>query len=249
MPRHHISLLIALSFSTTIAQASLDPQTSPDPLASLDHAKPCELSTKADALCTAKIDDLHPTQISVGMIEVKAKEHKLGKMSKQQLDKYLFENPEPAVVGPGGKLYIIDHHHLARALYDIGEDATYCKISANFSDLDTEDFWKKMDENHWVYPYDENGHGPLSYASIPHTVADLKDDPYRSLAAAVRDAGGYDKTIAPFAEFQWADFFRPKISASELEKDFDQAVEMGVKLAQSSEAQDLPGYIGARNQK
>jgi len=32
---------------------------------------------------------------------------------------------EPVIIGPGGIFYITDHHHLARALYEIGVSTTY----------------------------------------------------------------------------------------------------------------------------
>lgn len=37
-----------------------------------------------------------------------------------KLQEFLKANPVPCVVGPGGTLYLIDHHHLARALYNLG---------------------------------------------------------------------------------------------------------------------------------
>ncbi|WP_408193143.1 ParB/Srx family N-terminal domain-containing protein [Paraburkholderia strydomiana] len=51
-------------------------------------------------------------------------------------------------------------------------------------------------------PNDE--HGILrALSAIPDGVSGLTDDPYRSLAAFVRDAGGYVRTPEPFAQFQW----------------------------------------------
>jgi len=190
------------------------------------------------------VSELHPTQISVGMTEVKVKEHKLKKMDKDELKKFKRENPEPSVLGPGGKYYIVDHHHLARALFESGVDSTWCNVIADYSGYSMSDFWNKMSERNWVYPYDENGHGPMSYSAIPARVEDLKDDPYRSLAGFVRKAGGYDKSQTPFTEFKWADFFRARISGRDIEDDFDACVEKGVKLAHSPEAAGLPGYQG-----
>ena len=189
-----------------------------------------------------KIDELHPTQLAVGMEEVKEKEHKFKKMDGNELEKYEQDNPEPTVAGPGGTLYIIDHHHLARALMDIGVNKTYCTQEADYSRLMPPAFWKKMEEAKWVYTYDEFGNGPRPYSEIPATVGGLKDDPYRSLAGAVREGGGYDKTDAPFAEFKWADFFRDKFSRKDLGDDFDGCVKKAVKLAHSAVASGLPGY-------
>jgi hypothetical protein len=196
-----------------------------------------------DQIFKCKVDGLHPTQLAVGMEEVKEKEHKFKKMDGNELEKYEQDNPEPVVAGPGGALYIIDHHHLARALMDIGVNKTYCTQMADYSRLMAPAFWKKMEEKKWVYTYDEYGNGPRPYSEIPDTVGGLKDDPYRSLAGAVRSAGGYEKTDAPFAEFKWADFFRDKFSRKDLINDFDHSVNKAVKIAHSPAASALPGYL------
>ncbi len=191
-----------------------------------------------------KIKDLHPTQLAVGMEEVRGKENKFKKMSTSELDQYEKDNPEPTVAGPGGILYIIDHHHLARALSELRVTATYCVKTADFTGLSPEAFWQNMEAKKWVYMYDENGNGPRPYSELPATVDGLRDDPYRSLAGAVRKAGGYDKTDKPFAEFQWADFFRIKFERNIVENDFDKCVKKAVKIAKSHEAAALPGYSG-----
>lgn len=63
-----------------------------------------------------KIADLHPTQITVGMREVKAKRkcwrEEGGKKGAE------FKHMIPVVLGPKDRHYVIDHHHLARALHD-----------------------------------------------------------------------------------------------------------------------------------
>lgn len=208
-----------------------------------DIAACTELSTTG-SLCRCNVSDLHPTQIAVGMVEVRRKEEKIREMSRKELDKFEFKNPEPAVLGPGGKLYIIDHHHLARALFGQGVVMTYCQIIADLSNLTPKQFWDGMEQKKWVYPFDEKGRGPLSYSEIPDSVAELRDDPYRSLAGAVRRAEGYNKTAVPFAEFHWAAFFRTRIDVRLINTQFDKAVKAGVKLARSPEAAGLPGYIG-----
>ncbi len=196
-----------------------------------------------DQIFKCRIDQLHPTQLAVGMEEVREKERKFRKMDGIELAQYEKDNPEPTVTGPGGTLYIIDHHHLALALSDIGVKKTYCTTAADYSRLMAPAFWKKMEEQKWVYAYDEYGNGPRPYSEIPATVTGLKDDPYRSLAGAVRIAGGYDKTDAPFAEFKWADFFRNKFSRQDLNNNFDDCVKKAVETAHSPEASGLPGYL------
>jgi hypothetical protein len=200
-----------------------------------------EQSSSVPFIC--EVASLSPTQLAVGMKEVELKEKKISKMSSSKLEKYLYENPEPIVKGFAKKLYIIDHHHLARALYELGIKNTYCVLMADLSNMSEYSFWEEMENRKWVYMYDEYGNGPMPYSQLPENVSGLKDDPYRSLAGAVREEGGYEKSKEPFAEFKWADFFRKYFSREELEKNYEECVKKAVKLAHSKEASNLPGWI------
>ena len=206
-----------------------------------DSKEACIVNLKTDSTCFCKIRSLHPTQMTVGIKGMKDKRDELKEMGPDKLEKYEKNHPEPTVIGPGGDLYIIDHHHLALALQEAGNDSTYCHIEANFSHLSQNEFWANMEEKKWVYPYD-NGQGPFPFSQLPSSVEQLRDDPYRSLAGAVRDAGDFDKTDAPFAEFLWADFFRSRINSKDVEEHFKDAVKSAGKLAHSDEANKLPGF-------
>ena len=179
------------------------------------------------------------------MIEVREKEADLSSKKRSKLDKYLQKNPEPVVEGPGGAPFITDHHHLARAAADQRIETTYYKVDADYSSLDPDSFWAKMKEQHWVYLYDKNGEGPHDPADLPTSVEGLKDDPYRSLAGAVRRNGGFAKVSTPFAEFKWADFFRSRIPIADIEGNFKNAVENASVMATTRGACSLPGYEGA----
>ena len=63
----------------------------------------------------APITALCPTQLTVGMLEVEVKRKRLAALSPEDLEAFLEAHPMPVVIGPAGKLYITDHHHLARA--------------------------------------------------------------------------------------------------------------------------------------
>ena len=77
---------------------------------------------------------------------------------------------------------------------------------------------------------------------MPTSVDDLIDDPFRSLAGAVKRAGGYAKDRSPFSEFRWADFLRCRIARELVERDFGRALALAMNLAQSNEAAALPGW-------
>ena len=185
---------------------------------------------------------LHPTQITVGMIEVQEKRKMLADLKNHVLRDFLKNHPIPAVEGPDDKLYITDHHHLGRAILDQNLPTGFFLIEADLSHLSLDAFWPEMDKHKWVHPYDENGI-LKSFVDIPRHLTHLIDDPYRSIAGYVRNAGGYQKTDAAFSEFLWADFFRSRISPAEISSDFESAVQKGVILAHGSDAKALPGYV------
>ena len=189
------------------------------------------------------IDKLHPTQLTVGMIEVHDKKKHLVSLKAEEQRGFMQAHPMPAVIGPQGKLYITDHHHLGRAALEAGVTAGFFLVEADLSSCGLDDFWKEMDKNLWVHPLDENGVRHY-YSAIPMHLEKLVDDAYRSLAGYVRNAGGYDKTPTAFAEFVWADFFRRSIPIEDLKADFQAAVKTALPLAQSHLAKGMPGFRG-----
>ncbi|HET7757689.1 MAG TPA: ParB-like protein [Steroidobacteraceae bacterium] len=190
-----------------------------------------------------EIHRLRPTQITVGLIEVHDKRRKLESLGHHERRDFLAGHPIPAVWGPDGKLYITDHHHLARAAAEAGLDTGFFGVEDDFSHVPSAQFWPKMAALHWAHPIDQNGR-TRPFTDIPAHLEQLIDDRYRSLAGYVRDAGAYDKTPTAFAEFLWADFFRKRIALGPTRADFDASVPVAVKLATSPEAAQLPGYKG-----
>jgi len=55
-------------------------------------------------------------------------------------------------------------------------------------------------------------------------ISDLVDDPYRSLAGGLRQAGGFAKDTTPFSEFIWVDFLGPPIQPKDIKADFSAAL-------------------------
>jgi len=189
----------------------------------------------------ASLRDLHPTQLTVGMIVVQDKKKHLEALNSADRQSFMKAHPMPAVVGPQGTLYITDHHHLGRAALDAKVASGFFLVEADLSKCTLDAFWKEMNENQWVHPLDENGVRHF-YARIPNCLDKLVDDVYRSLAGYVRDAGGFEKTPTAFAEFIWADFFRRNIAIETVHSDFSTAVHAGMSLAQSKWAKHIPGF-------
>ena len=149
----------------------------------------------------------------------------------------------PVVLGPDQRHYVVDHHHLARALHDEGVEDIIVTVIADLTMVDRDAFWNVLDNRRWAYPYDAKGQRQ-HFRDIPKTVADLKDDPFRSLAGELRRVGGFAKDTTPFSEFLWADFLRRRLSRKSVEADFDKAMEKALALAKSKDAIYLPGWCG-----
>ncbi len=194
-------------------------------------------------LTTVTIDDLRPTQITVGMREVAAKRKHWRETSNKKGGQFLGRHTMPVVLGPKGRHFIIDHHHLARALHEEGVKDVVVTVVANLSKLNIDAFWVVMDNRNLMHPFDANGRR-RDYADIPKSVADMVDDPFRSLAGELRRAGGFAKDTTPFSEFLWADFLRRRVKRKLIVNDFERAVEKALQLAKSEDANYLPGWCG-----
>lgn len=187
---------------------------------------------------------LRPTQMTVGMREVKEKRKRWrAQASKHKQAELLGKHMIPVVLGPDGRYYVVDHHHLARALHDEGVEDILVTVIADLSMVDKAALWSVLDHRRWAYPYDAKGER-RSFKDMPTSIADLKDDPYRSLAGEVRRAGGYAKDTTPFSEFLWADLFRRRLRRRDVKEDFARSMETALALAKSKEASYLPGWCG-----
>ncbi len=221
------------------------------------------------------VKDLSPTQFATGLAEV---QYKAGRMAKKyasnpaKLHDYLLLRPIP-VVKRGDQFYLVDHHHLVRALYEALNDkvgdklCVYVRVMFNGSILSEVHFWKAMFKNNYVYLFAADGGGPKPPEMLPGHIRDLDFDPYRSLAWLVRERHGYMKNNAPFSEFRWANFFRTRILPEQgilagkktfhdfgfkvsrsgkikLTDEGEDIVDQALFLATGPEAAGLPGYLG-----
>jgi hypothetical protein len=189
------------------------------------------------------IGDLRPTQITVGMREVKAKRKAWRTQWSVRDEEFLGRHMIPVILGPKNRHYIIDHHHLALALLEEGVKNVLVTVVAHLSRLEPAAFWFVLDNHNWMHPFDDEGRRH-SYQEIPKSVKDLIDDPFRSLASELRLVGGFAKDTTPYSEFLWADFLRRRIKRKIVETDFRSALEHACKLAKSADADYLPGWCG-----
>jgi hypothetical protein len=192
---------------------------------------------------STSIKDLRPTQITIGMREVSEKRRRWREKHGSKAGEFIATHMIPVVLGPKERPYVIDNHHLARALYDDGVVHVATTTILDLSRLEAEAFWIVMDDRGWMHPFDEHGQRQ-HYDKIPKSLKDLKDDPYRSIAGELRRIGGYAKDTTPFSEFLWADFLRRHIGHKEVKEDYALAVEEALRLAKSRDANYLPGWCG-----
>ncbi len=189
-----------------------------------------------------RIADLRPTQITVGMREVAEKRRHWEAQGKKGAD-FLGKHMIPVILGPKERHYVIDHHHLARALHDEGVEHVSVTVVAKLEKLDRDAFWTVLDNRGWMHPFDDQGRR-RPYNAIPKSIGELVDDPFRSLAGELRRVGGFAKDTTPFSEFLWADFLRRRIKRKAVEEQFDQARTEAFSLAKSKDANYLPGWCG-----
>lgn len=189
------------------------------------------------------IADLRPTQITVGMREVEAKRRAWKARDGDKAGEFLGRHMVPVIQGRKDRFYVIDHHHLTRALIEEGQETVIVTVVANLKKLEPESFWFVLDAHNWMHPFDENGRRQ-NYEAIPKSVMGLVDDPFRSLAGELRLMGGFAKDTTPFSEFLWADFLRHRLKRSDVETHFESALMQAITLAKSDEANYLPGWCG-----
>jgi hypothetical protein len=181
--------------------------------------------------------------MTVGMAEVRQKRAAWAAMRAKERKHFLDRHWLPAILGPTQAAFIVDHHHLGLALLEEGVKSVSMVILKDLSHLELPEFWHVMEHHQWAHPFDSAGHRQ-PFKRMPSQLVDLKDDPYRSLAAQVREQGGYAKDTAPFAEFLWADFFRLRIHASLLRKNPAQATLQALAMCHEPQASHLPGWSG-----
>ena len=189
------------------------------------------------------IRSLRPTQMTVGLREVERKRAEWCARRDQDGGEFLGSHVIPAVIGPNGVYWMIDHHHLTRALHDEGVEHILVSVVARLEHLPKRRFFSFMDAHNWFHPYDAEGKR-RDWADLPRHIGKLADDPYRSLAGEVRRAGGYAKTATPYSEFLWADFLRDRISLRQVTEKFAKAFSKALDLARSPAASHLPGFAG-----
>ena len=186
---------------------------------------------------------LKPTQFALGLREVARKVAQLKDMGHDKRHDFLRDRPVPVVLSAKKRWHIVDHHHHARACWEAGIEELPVEVKADLTHLTETEFWKAMHESRWVHLHDQFGLGPHEPHLLPEDIRGLADDPYRSLAWALRHAGAYEKTDAAFSEYKWADFLRKEVAIEHGDEGFAHALAKARQLARTPTCAHLPGFL------
>src|SRR5260370_1737091 len=159
------------------------------------------------------IKELRPTQITVGMREVVAKRARWREQGTKKGAEFLGKHMIPVVLGPKDRHFIVDHHHLARALHDEVVKDVLLTVLAHLSKLEPDAFWFVLENRNWMHAFDDKGRR-RSHAEIPKSGSDLVDDPFRSLAGELRPARPHPPDTQPLSEILLGGFLRPRVEGT-----------------------------------
>ncbi len=145
------------------------------------------------ALFAVSLDDILPTQMNEGFSEVGKKAAGFDLLTTQaELTANLLTDIEPVVIGPDGKLYLLDGHHtftaLADSVWGASDPTVYVDVVANFSGLTESQFFATMQSSNLLLPLNDGVPQTVNDATgapIPTSLLNLTNDPYRGLEYSI----------------------------------------------------------------
>jgi hypothetical protein len=148
----------------------------------------------------------------VGLAEVRSRQLDFSGESAEQRLRYLETKPVPLVRSTAGELWMVDRHHRLRALVELDPEAMAVGyVALEVASDDRHVVLAELERRGWLYLYDGRGLGPLTPAALPTHLADLQDDPYRSLVWKLKKEGRIEPApLIPFHEFRWGAWLRSR---------------------------------------
>ncbi|KAJ1486575.1 ParB/Sulfiredoxin [Baffinella frigidus] len=132
---------------------------------------------KQGDVCLSHPEDVFPTQAAFGQVDASCAQKDLEILAAKKdgsLRAELMSKLAPGILGPGGKMYITDHHHLSHAMLSaflpyakpMHHRTLYVCVTQIMSDMPEDKFWKNMEENELVWLHDERGNNITPCYSI-----------------------------------------------------------------------------------
>ena len=196
-------------------------------------------------LLEVPLQALQPTQMCVGMAEIRSRQLDFAKDDRKERRRYLKRKPSPLVRSAAGELWMVDRHHRLRALLELDPEATaFGYVVLQLAVEDPHAVLAELHQRGWLYLYDGRGLGPLHPTALPTSLSGTQDDPYRSLVWKLKREGLVKAApLIPFHEFRWGAWLRsrnlPHFSSDRLEP----ALPAARALVRSQAASHLAGWI------
>jgi hypothetical protein len=201
----------------------------------------------ARALIEVRIADLQPTQMCVGLAEVRSRQLDFSGESREERRSYLSSKPVPLVKGAQGRCWMVDRHHRLRGLVELDPEATaFGYVVLEMAEASRLDVLEELHQRGWLYLYDGRGVGPLPASALPASLTGLHDDPYRSLVWKLkREKRIAAQPLIPFHEFRWGAWLRRRPLPPFSSDCLDPALPRARALVASPAAAHLAGWTGS----
>lgn len=186
---------------------------------------------------------LQPTQLCLGLAEVRARTGDFRRDSAAERRRYLRSRPVPVAVSSAGEHWMIDRHHRLRALLEVDPEATaFCSVVLELEGASRLHCLEELNRRGWLYLHDAAGQGPHAPARLPVALAALEDDPYRSLVWKLKQEGLIrPQPLVPFLEFRWGAWLRQQSLPGFSSDDLEPALPLARELVRRQGSTGLPG--------
>lgn len=189
---------------------------------------------------------LQPTQLCVGLAEVRSRQSDFRAENRSERRHYLGSKPVPLVRSAAGEVWMVDRHHRLRALLELLPEATaFGYVALEVPSHDRAEVLAALHRRGWLYLHDGRGLGPLPPTALPASLLGLEDDPYRSLVWKLKREGVVEAApLIPFHEFRWGAWLRSRALPPFTSACLDPALPAARALARSRAASHLAGWTG-----
>ena len=199
-----------------------------------------------DSLLKVTVAELRPTQLCIGLAEIRNRQADFAGESRKERRRYLRRKPVPLVRARSGALWMVDRHHRLRGQLEIDPDAeaigyVVLQLASDHPRVVLE----ALAQRGWLYLHDGRGQGPCPPERLPRTLLGLEDDPYRSLVWKLKQEKVIEAApLIPFHEFRWGAWLRSRCLPPFSSLCLEPALPAARALARSTAARRLAGWKG-----